>query len=297
MGSGSGMHKVKSKSVVLGIVTRNRASILPKALKSLNEQVHSPDRIVVVDDASDDATPSVEDSFPDVEWHRWATPRGYLAARNFMMETAGEEFYASLDDDAWFLDGDELALALETMHQDPKIGAVAFDILSPDRPERQKRDGRREVASFIGCGHVLRLRAIRAVGFYLPAPGFYGGEEKDLSLALLDSGFKVVKLNGVHVWHDKTLVARDIPLQHRSGVCNDLAMALRRTPLILIPFALAFKFFRHFQFSLKHDLLKPCLWGFVAFIKATPMLWRSRRAVKASTLKNFMRLTREAATA
>src|SRR5437762_12405020 len=48
------------------------------------------------------------------------------------------------------------------------------------------------------------LSAAREVGLYEANPGSYGVEEKDLCLRLLDAGYKIVKLSGVHVWHDKT---------------------------------------------------------------------------------------------
>src|SRR5436853_1462944 len=112
---------------------------------------------------------------------------------------------------------------------------------------------------FVGCGHVLRLSAVREVGGYEAVPGSYGGEEKDLCLRLLDAGYQLVKLPGVHVWHDKTLVARDLVAQHRSGVCNDLVLTLRRTPTLLLPVALLVKLYRHWRFSLSHGLTEPCL--------------------------------------
>jgi GT2 family glycosyltransferase len=145
---------------------------------------------------------------------------------------------------------------------------------------------------FIGCGHVVRLAALKQVGAYDPTPGGYGGEEKDLCLRLLDAGFRVMTLRGVHVWHDKTPVAREIPKQHRSGVCNDLVMTLRRTPLSALPLALPVKFFRHFQFAWNRNLVGPCLAGFGLFLRNSPFLWRTRRPVRLETLKTFIRLTR-----
>ena len=58
-------------------------------------------------------------------------------------------------------------------------------------------------------------------------PGYYGSEEKDLSIRLVDKGYRVVFYKGVYVWHDKTSVARNLNKQHRSGVCNDLVFLFR----------------------------------------------------------------------
>ena len=75
---------------------------------------------------------------------------------------------------------------------------------------------------FIGCGHVVRLAAVHAVGVYEPAPGSYGGEEKDLSLRLMDAGYAILSLPGVHVWHEKTSIARVVPKQQSFDItAND----------------------------------------------------------------------------
>jgi GT2 family glycosyltransferase len=278
-------------TVLVGIVTRNRADILPKAIESALAQSGATVRVAVIDNASTDATIDLGRNFPTVEWTRWQSNRGYMAARNHWMTSALENYFVSLDDDAWFVQGDELAVATDVLERDPNVAAVAFDILSPDRPRPTPREKPHRAAMFIGCGHVLRLDAIRAVGAYDSVPGNYGGEEKDLCLRLMDAGYKIVRVPGVHVWHDKTSASRDLPAQHRSGVCNDLVMTLRRTPAALLPLALAAKFYRHSIFSLRNGLTRPCLQGFKLFARSSPALLRSRRPVRTATLRAFMRLS------
>jgi GT2 family glycosyltransferase len=279
-------------SVFIGIVTRDRASIVPKAILSAISQRNCEMRVGVIDDGSTDATLELSRKFPGVKWERWSTSRGYLAARNHWIKSAGEKYFAGLDDDAWFWEGDEIATALSVLERDPKVASVAFDILSADRPHPVPRSGAEQAAMFIGCGHVLRLSAAREVGFYEPSPGSYGGEEKDLCIRLLDAGYKIMKLPGVHVWHDKTAVARHVSEQHRSGVCNDLVMAFRRTPGFMLPLAIIAKLYRHVIFSLRHGLIRPCLEGFLLFARSIPNVLKTRRPVKMSTLRSYVRLTR-----
>jgi GT2 family glycosyltransferase len=245
----------------------------------------------VIDNDSSDGTMELGKQFPTVEWTRWHSNKGYMAARNYWMTSAREDYFVSLDDDAWFMDGDEIAVAIEVLEKNPKVGAVAFDILSPDKPHKVARGEPRSSAMFIGCGHVLRLAAVRAVGAYESVPGSYGGEEKDLCLRLMDSGYKIIRLPGVHVWHDKTPVSRELAAQHRSGVCNDLVMTLRRTPAVLLPLALMAKFYRHSVFSFTHGLMPPCFQGFKMFARSMPAVLRSRQPVRAETLRTFMRLS------
>jgi len=279
-------------SVLVGIVTRNRAGILPKAIASALAQQWAPLKVAVVDDGSTDDTAQLEGQFPEVAWQRWESNRGLIVARNELMARPSFDYYLSLDDDAWFIRGDEVAVAVDYLEQHPRVAAVAYDILSPDRPHQVARTDPNAAAVFIGCGHVLRLSAAREVGFYESVPGSYGGEEKDLCLRLMDAGYGIVSLPGVHVWHDKTAVARVIPAQHRSGVCNDLVMTLRRTPLSLLPVALLAKFYRHSMFSWRNNLLRPCLSGFGLFFQNVPVVWRSRKPVRASTLRTYIQLSR-----
>jgi glycosyltransferase involved in cell wall biosynthesis len=276
--------------VEVGIVTRNRASILPKAIDSARSQGGVNLFVRVVNDGSTDDTSDIARRYPDIGWTDWPTSRGYVATRNYLMQNADADYFVSLDDDAWFVKGDEISTALKFLEENLTTGAIAFDILSPDRNATVSRHTPQPISMFIGCGHVVRLSAAREVGLYDIAPGSYGGEEKDFCLRLIDAGYKTMLLPGVHVWHDKTSVERDIPNQHRSGVCNDLVMTFRRTPAWLLPIALLSKVYRHLIFSMKHRLIKPCFEGFGMFLRSVPRIWSSRKAVKTSTLRTFMKL-------
>jgi glycosyltransferase involved in cell wall biosynthesis len=279
-------------SVVVGIATRNRAALLGKAIESAQNQSHRPLRVAVIDDASDDGTQHLRDWFPRAAWQRSDRPCGYVIARNILMLGAEDKYFVSLDDDAWFIQGDEIALAVEHLERHPRTAAVAFDILTPDRCNACRRGTVTQVGMFIGCGHVLRLSVVRAIGGYRPFPGSYGGEEKDLCLQILDRGYDIVRLDGVHVWHDKTPLARDIARQHRSGVCNDLSLAVRRTPSALLCTALAWKFARHLAFAGRTRLLVPCLLGFGDFFRQIHPIWSSRAPVGVATLARFRALCR-----
>lgn len=285
-------HVVTSTSLLVGIVTRNRAKVLPIAVESAFSQQGVSFRLSVLDDGSTDGTWELRDRYPEVEWKRFEESRGLIESRNYLMRAAPEEFFVGLDDDAWFLEGDEVKLALEHLLANPLVAAVAFDILSPDRSQNAQRCSPKPAAMFVGCGHVIRLSCAKEVGFYQSTPGLYGGEEKDLCLRFLDTGYRVDQLPGVHVWHDKTPTARNIPDQHSSGVCNDLAMTLRRTPALLLPAALIYKAFRHFTFSAGCGLLKPCYQGVVLFLRHVPTILGSRRPVRTSTLHKFTRLNK-----
>lgn len=281
-----------SRIVLVGIVTRNRSALLPKAISSALAQRGCSVRVSVIDDCSSDDTSSIAQRFPMVEWARFSEPRGHMAARNEWMNSDSAEFFVSLDDDAWFVKGDEVSVALKAFDQNPQVAAVAYDILSPDKPQVRSRTGSKLAASYIGCGHMLRLAALRGIGGYAPAPGRYGSEEKDLCLRLMDAGHQVVLLPGVHVWHEKSPMARVFPEQFQSLVCNDLAFTFRRTPTALLAVAMLAKVLQHCSFAARRGLLGPCLQGFGQFTRSWQQVWRSRDPVKLATLRAFMKLAR-----
>src|SRR5436305_3475549 len=152
--------------VLVGISTRNRAELLIKAIQSALDQDYSNIEVAVFDDASTDDTPQLKTLYPQVRWLRSAKPQGYLPLRNYLMKNTDATFYFSLDDDAWFIDGDEISRGVELLRDRPEAAALAYDILSPDRPTPNPRATPYKTHTFIGCGHLLRLSAVREVGFY-----------------------------------------------------------------------------------------------------------------------------------
>ena len=279
-------------SVLVGIATYNRAAELPKAIRSAFAQSYRPLRVAVIDDASTDNTPDLHREFPAVSWERCEPGQGYVRARNYMMLNADEDYFVSLDDDSWFIQGDEIALAVDFLERSPRTAAIAFDIISRDQPAQASRGDRNAVALFVGCGHMLRLSVVREFGGYSEFPGTYGVEEKDLCLRLIDAGYSIVQLDGVHVWHEKSIVARDIVRQHRSGVCNDFTFAVRRLPTVLLLPTIVWKLFWHLVFAVRHGLLWAYLQGVRDFAVAWADVWRSRRPVSRASITEFRELSK-----
>lgn len=280
----------RGTSVLAGITTRNRAGLLPRALDSLLAQSAQPIEIAVIDDGSTDGTPRLRARYPGVRWERRDDPAGYMANRNEMMRRTAARYFLSLDDDAWFLRGDELAIAVAHLESDPQVAAVAFDILSPDRPAEKPRGPARPTPMFIGCGHLLRVEAVRAVGLYAATPGPYGSEEKDLCLRLADQGLRVDLLPGVHVWHEKAWADRDNRPLHRSGVCNELTMTVRRCPLPGLLLVLPGKLLSYLWFWIRRPLfLSAGLAGLGDAFRHLGLAWRTRAPVRATTFWRFSR--------
>jgi glycosyltransferase involved in cell wall biosynthesis len=276
--------------VLVGITTRNRKAVLPRAIASALDQSGVALEVAVHDDGSSDGTAQFAGNYHHVTWTRGDTSIGLRAVRNQWMLRDDIDFFVSLDDDAWFRHGDEVALALERFQQDPSLGAVAFDILAPDAPDPRPRTGARPASMFIGCGHMLRTAAAREIGGYADLPGPYGAEEKEFCLRLADAGYRVELLAGVHVWHSQAWAGRDPAPLHRSGVLNELVMTVRRCPCPDLFLVLPWKVVSLLTFWARNPTLaRP---GFAALrdtIRHLPGAWRQRAPVRRSTFWRFHR--------
>jgi GT2 family glycosyltransferase len=278
--------------VLIGITTHNRADILAKSVQSALEQDYADKEVAVFDDASTDETPLLKSRFPCVSWYRARKNQGYLAARNKLMRETGADFYFSLDDDAWFLQGDEVSRGIAFMNERLEVAALAYDILSPDRPHAVERTEPLKTNVFIGCGHMLRLSAVREVSYYTPNPGNYGAEESDLCVRLLDRHYEIFYLPGVHVWHDKSSLARKSNEQYSSAVCNDLAFALRRCPFPMVLAGVPAKLLSHFRFAVKNQLFRAYISGVGKFFHALPAVVNTRQPVSNGAMLEFRRRAR-----
>jgi GT2 family glycosyltransferase len=283
--------------VLIGITTRNRHSILVNAIESAMQQTYLDKYLEVYDDASDNFPNELYHKYSSVKWIMGNEQKGLLFARNMFLRDASQKLFCSLDDDSWFTSNTALEYAVQIMKNDHRIAAIAFDIKDSKDSEMPIVPIQAvETNMFIGCGHLLRIDHVRAVGQYEQLPGLYGGEEKDLCIRLMDAGYKIILLKGLYIWHDKTWLARDIYFQHRSGILNDLVFTYQRTPLIIMPFIFFIKLWRHYIFSItfkEQRLVKPFLLGTKDFFKHLLNGNIRYKPVRLRTYSKFMYLSKK----
>jgi Glycosyl transferase family 2 len=129
-------------SVVLS--TRNRASIVPRAIASVTAQSYGNFELIVVDDASDDETPQVLTTFrdPRINVVRRDRQGGASATRNTGLAKARGEYVVYLDDDnvmhPHWLRG--VAWAFE-LHPDAEVMIGARIIDDEQRNQARARGG------------------------------------------------------------------------------------------------------------------------------------------------------------
>ena len=106
-----------SSKVLIGITSKNRASILPTAINSGINQKYGNKEVAVYDDNSTDGTDQLAQQFPEVKWYLSKEEKGYLYARNLFLQTTDADYYCSLDDDSWFLSENDLSSAVKYLEK------------------------------------------------------------------------------------------------------------------------------------------------------------------------------------
>jgi glycosyltransferase involved in cell wall biosynthesis len=118
-------------SVSVIIPTHNRPHLLPRAVESAR-QAGSDVEIIVVDDASVDATADVCRELKGITYIRLDRNQGVAGARNVGLLASSAEYIAFLDDDDWRLPG-SLDYQVEALEAAPDAGFVCGPVLLADR--------------------------------------------------------------------------------------------------------------------------------------------------------------------
>lgn len=278
--------------VCIGITTKNRCKILPKAIEAALSQDYPELEVRVFNDGSTDGTSNLKHKFPEVIWMESDESLGLLHARNALMQSTDAELYVTLDDDAWFLNGDEVSAAVGEFKKDDKLAAVAFDVLQKGTKRFNPVERSESIPTniFIGCGAMLRRSTVAKAGNFVSFPVKYGHEEKDLSIRMLDCGYNLVFMPGVHVWHDFTPLERNLDSQKMSLITNDLVYQYRRVPSLYVWPVLINNILRKLRSDdgSKHV----CKEGIVSFFKLLPSQSDKISRVKPSTYRKYISISK-----
>ena len=186
--------------------TWNKSKDVLANLEGLVAQTCPFDRIVVVDNASsDDTMERVRRHHPQVELVVMPhSAYGACETFNIGFACADTELIAILDDDvvlppAW------LERALARLDDEPDTTAiVSTKIVEPGMPEAYRSspsiNTERYMSTFRGCASLARKAAIQSCGYYDERLFIYGNE-RDLTMRLLNRGFRVLQFPGTHAFH------------------------------------------------------------------------------------------------
>jgi GT2 family glycosyltransferase len=267
------------------ISTYNRKSALAQTLNALCSGADSiqSHEIIVVDNASLDGTAEmVASEFPAVRLFPQKINRG-PCAKNIGIAAARGKYIVFLDDDSYPFEG-----AIDRMvghfEADPQLGAAIFAVQLPS--------GECECSAypevFAGCGVGLRGDALKQVGG-LPDDFFMQAEEYDLSLRLLDAGWKVKRFEDLRVRHMKTPAARFPGRVMRLDVRNNLTLIGRYFPdEWVLPFAADWAR-RYRMIAQSHGRMRH-YWAGLAQGTARLAMHRGRRPISGAAFEKFAKI-------
>ena len=193
-------------------------------LQSLQGSGNFSAQTIVIDNASTDgAADAIAAQFPSVNLIRQRKNRG-ACGKNLGLAQATGHYIVFLDDDS-YPDADSIGRMIEYFQADPQLGAAVFNVVLPDGSHESSA----LPSVFIGCGTGFGAKALIQAGG-LPEDFFMQAEEYDLSLRLLDAGWKIKRFAGLHVDHLKTPIARSPSRTTRLDVRNNLLVIARRFP-------------------------------------------------------------------
>jgi len=194
----------------------NRRDELAVSLEQVLEHLDYPaDRleVIVVDNASTDGTSEmVRERFPGLQVIR--NPENVGASGwNVGMSTARGDWRMILDDDC-YITGDALRRAVARAEEE-RADLVSFRVTASGEPgfffNDQYQTG---LLTFWGCAAMFSRRAIETEPFYDPNM-FIWANEMELSMRLLDKGFRHLHLPEVVAVHMKEPLRPDSPFDVR----------------------------------------------------------------------------------
>ena len=141
---------------------------------------------------------------------------GIPAGRTLGVGAARGQYLLFVDDDAELLDARTPRRLIERFEADPRLGAIAMRLVDEDgrttgrhlpRLAKHRPHLSGPVAAFPGGAVAIRRDAFDGVGGYCDE-FFYGMEETDLALRLIDDGWRIWYAADEQVFHPRTDPAR-----------------------------------------------------------------------------------------
>ena len=284
------------------ISTRNRRQCLEKALTSVYAQDYTSREILVVDDASEDGTSEyIRSHHPDIRLFRHEENRGYIIGRNLLMLQAKGDYLISLDDDAYFLNADAISNVVARMEAEPELGIINFSVLDAEHLVPVLPDGEYYTCCYWGLGYCIRKAVLQEAGYYREVHTRLVGEESDLSLRVLDKGYRLLQFPRATVAHPRYVPGKAYPGSHRYRDIGGTWLFAAKTRLLHAwlnePFpwyilSTANALITYTAKAAREKYLGHVLRGFYEALREFPQFKATRRPVSSQTMRIYLALGR-----
>lgn len=283
----------------LHITTKNRKSDLAFTLEKINYLLNQ-DKVecVVFDDGSTDGTYEfVSQNFPKIKIQRNPVSKGYIFCRNKMLNKTKSVYVISLDDDAHFLTKNPLESIQRHFENNTNCGLIALRIfwgLQEPSSEVSNEKSQR-VQGFVGCAHVWRMSAWRAIPSYPEWFVFYG-EENFASYQLFKKNWEVHYLPEVLVHHRVDLKSRksnaDFTLRLRRSLRSSWYLLFLFYPIATIPRKMIYSIWMQLKKVFKGDFkaLEALILALLDLVWNIPRIIKNSRRLPQKEYETYQKL-------
>ena len=282
------------------ITTKNRINDLKFTLFKIQHLIDKNDvECVIYDDGSNDGTTNyIIQNYPKITLYTNKISKGYLYCRNKMLNETKADFAISLDDDAHFVTEQPLELIANYFDKNPKVGLLGFRVFwSKQNPNSIfSSDLSIRMKSFVGCAHVWRMSAWRAIPNYPEWFVFYG-EEDFASYELFKKNWEIHYLPEVFVQHRVDLKARknnsDYSLRLRRSLYSGWNLYFLFLPLSLIPKKMVYSIWIQLKtkvFKGDWKALKALLLALIDLILALPKIVKNSNRLTRAEYEEYQKL-------
>jgi glycosyltransferase involved in cell wall biosynthesis len=282
------------------ISTKNRCGDLLLTLGKIKHLLSQNVACVVFDDGStDDTSEKVKSDFPEVTLLQNQTSKGYIYCRNKMLNQTDADFAISLDDDAHFLTQNPIEIISDYFQANPNCGLIAARIFwgkqTPETTESQ--DAAHIVKSFVGCGHIWRMKAWRDIPNYPEWFQFYG-EENFASLQLFKKNWEIHYVPQLLVQHrvdlkNRTQTNKDFGFRYRRSLRADWYNYFMFFPISETPGKLMYSIWMQWKtkiFKGNYKVMVPLLWAIFDLVISSPKLIANRNGLTSEEYSKYLKL-------
>jgi glycosyltransferase involved in cell wall biosynthesis len=275
------------------ITTRNRLTLLPRALQSVYAQGYPNLEILVLDDASQDGTSDyIRSHHPDIRLFGFHQNRGLITARNFLMREANGDYIVSLDDDAYFPHADTISKVAARMEGEPELAVVAFRVVGCKEDASGPTEPEHYTSSYWGCGHCIRKAVLRETGYYREI-ALRESEESDLSLRVLDKAYRLVYFPSATIVHNSLVSDPDLGRIRTLAARNRLLHAWLNEPFPWYILSTANALVSYTARAAWNGSLRNVLRGFYRAFMEFPRLRSGRQPVSSRAMRIYLTLGRQ----
>lgn len=282
------------------ISTKNRAEDLLLTVNNIKHLLSQNVTCIVFDDGSTDGTfEKLNQEFPQISVIRNEVSKGYMYCRNKMLNETDADFAISLDDDAHFLTDNPIEIITDHFKINPKCGLIATRIFwGKVKPENtNSSEPIQNVKSYVGCGHIWRMKAWRDIPNYPEWFQFYG-EENFASLQLFKKDWKIQYVPELLVQHrvdlkNRTQTNKDFGFRHRRSLRADWYNYFMFFPLSKIPRKLVYSIWMQLKnkvFKGNFKVVSPLFLAVFDLIISIPKLIANRNALASEEYTNYLKL-------